>query len=300
MHSVRGGVVSVLLAALLFSTSGTAQALAGVDSTPLGVGWARLVVGTTLLVAVLPVFGQRRSQVLGLWRRPAALVAGACIGLYQWAFFAGVQGAGVALGTLLVIGSAPVFAGAVSWAVMRRAPARSWLIATTVGLVGLVLLSSAGLRAGTTAGVALSLTAGLCIAIYTVAMKTVLDRGVHPTLLLASTCAFGALLLLPVIGTQPLGWLAQPRGIGLALYLGVFTLAMANTLQLRGIRAVGPAPVNTLMLAEPVLATMFGVVLLGEQVTPLGIAGLVLVLASLGIQSLALARRPAVSSSSRA
>ena len=291
-RSARAGVGYVLLGALLFSTAGTAQAVAGVDSTPLGVGAARLFVGTALLVAVLPAFGQRRLDVLRLWRRRAALVAGACIGLYQWAFFAGVKSAGVALGTVLVIGSAPVFAGALTWIMLRRRPARSWLLATSVGVAGLVLLSSAGLTAGSPVGVVLSLTAGLCVAIYTVAVKTLLDRGVHPTLLLASTCGFGGVLLLPVIATQPLGWLLEPRGIALAVYLGVCTLALANTLQLHGHHALGPAPVNTLMLAEPVLATVFGVVLLGEPLTALGIAGLVLVLAGLVIQSVALARSP--------
>ncbi len=290
MHAARGGVGSVLAGALLFSTAGTAQALANVESTPLGVGWARLLIGTALLVALLPLLRQTRGDVLRLWRQPAALVAGACIGLYQWAFFAGVRGAGVALGTLLVIGSAPVFAGAIAWTMQRRRPDRGWLTATAAGLAGLVLLSSAGLTAGSPAGVALSLTAGLCIAIYTVAVKVVLDRSIHPVTLLASTCAFGGVLLLPVIGTQPLGWLLEPRGIALAVYLGVFTLAAANTLQLRGIRALGPAPVNTLMLAEPVLATLFGVLLLGESVTAMGWVGLLLVLASLSIQSLALAR----------
>lgn len=291
MTNARAGVTSVLLAALLFSTSGTAQTIAAVGSTPLGVGAARLFIGTSVLVLVLPAFKQRRGDVLRLWRLPATLIAGACIGVYQWAFFAGVAGAGVALGTLLIIGSAPVLAGVISWIVLRRPPTRTWIITTVIGVVGLVLLSSAGITSGTPGGVTASLTAGLAIAIYTVAVKTVLDRGVHPAALLASTCAFGAVFLVPLLGTQPWGWLAQPRGVALAIYLGIATLAMANTLQLRGIGVLGPAPVNTLMLAEPVLATIWGVALLGESVTVVGVVGLVLVMLSLAAQSLALARR---------
>lgn len=286
----RGGLVSVLLAALLFSTSGTAQALANVASTPLGVGAARLFVGTTLLIVLLPAFGQRRLDVLRVWRMRTALIAGACIGLFQWAFFGGVQGAGVALGTVLVIGSAPVFAGVLSWLVFKRPPSRAWALATGIGVIGLILLSSAGISTGSVSGVLLSLTAGLAIAVYTVGAKVMLDRGVHPILLLSSTCAFGAVLLLPIAALQPLGWLLEPRGIGLALYLGIATLAMANTLQLRGIRALGPAPVTTLMLAEPVLATILGVVVLGEVVGAVGWLGFILVLGSLTLESVTLLR----------
>ena len=300
MTSHRAGLASVLAAALLFSTAGTAQALADVASTPLGVGTARLVVGTTLLVLLLPVFRQRRMDVLRLWREPAVLIAGACVGLYQWAFFAGVQGAGVALGTVLIIGSAPLIAGAIAWLVLRRRPSVTWLVTTLVGVLGLVLLSSAGIMSGNPGGVVASLTAGACVAIYTVAVKTMLDRGVHPAVLLASTCAFGGLFLLPFAWTQPMGWLLEPRGIALALYLGVATLAIANTLQLRGIDALGPAPVNTLMLAEPMLATIWGLLLLGESITMIGVVGLFLVLGGLvfeGVSLVARPRRAAVSSS---
>lgn len=280
----------MLLAALLFSTSGTAQALADVNATPLAVGASRLFVGTVLLIALLPIFGQRRLDVLRVWRMRTALIAGVFVGVFQWAFFAGVKGAGVALGTVLVIGSAPLFAGVLSWSVFRRPPSRAWAFATVVGVVGLALLSSAGMSSGSVSGVLLSLTAGLAIAVYTVAAKVLLDRGVHAVVLLASTCAFGGLLLLPIAAMQPLDWLLEPRGAALALYLGVATLALANTLQLRGIRALGPAPVTTLMLAEPVLATLFGIALLGESVVGVAWIGLLLVLASLALESATLLR----------
>lgn len=280
----------MLFAALLFSTSGTAQALADVDATPLAVGAFRLLVGTSLLIVLLPAFGQRRRDVVRIWRMRSALIAGACIGLFQWAFFAGVKGAGVALGTVLVIGSAPVFAGVLSWMVFRRPPSRAWAIATGIGVLGLILLSSAGMSAGSVEGVVLSLMAGAAVAVYTVGAKVLLDRGVHPLLLLASTCAFGAVLLMPIAAMQPLGWVLEPRGIALVVYLGIATLAMANTLQLWGIRALGPAPVTTLMLAEPVLATMLGVIVLGESLGGVGWIGFVLVLGSLTLESLTLLR----------
>jgi DME family drug/metabolite transporter len=87
-------VAAVLLAAALFGTTGTAQALGPTSTTPLGVGATRLVVGGLVLLAVLPVVGVRPSRAVALWRTPTGLVAGLCTALYQLCFFAGVQRAG--------------------------------------------------------------------------------------------------------------------------------------------------------------------------------------------------------------
>lgn len=45
-------MIAVLAAAVLFGTTGTAQALGPESTTPLGVGAARLIVGGTALAAV--------------------------------------------------------------------------------------------------------------------------------------------------------------------------------------------------------------------------------------------------------
>ena len=50
------------------------------------------------------------------------LVTASTAGAYQLFFFAGVSRAGVALGTLVAVGSAPLFAGLVGWAVLRHRP----------------------------------------------------------------------------------------------------------------------------------------------------------------------------------
>jgi DME family drug/metabolite transporter len=60
-------------------------------------------------------------------------------------------------------------------------------------------------------------------------------------------------------------------------YLGLVTTALAYLLYGRGLRTV-PAPVAvTLGLAEPVVAALLGVVVLGERLTSAALAGLLLV-----------------------
>jgi drug/metabolite transporter, DME family len=102
----------ILLAALCFGTTGTAQALGPEGLTPAGVGAARILVGGALLVAVALA---GRAPLRRLAPGPL-LVAAAAVAAYQLCFFAAVADTGVAVGTIVAIGSAPVSAGALEWA----------------------------------------------------------------------------------------------------------------------------------------------------------------------------------------
>src|SRR4051812_49714442 len=104
-------VGAILLAAALFGTTGTAQALGPGSTTPLGVGAARLVVGGLALLAVLPVLGSGRGEAVALWRTLCGVVAGGFPRLYPGWFFAGGHPPWVAIGALLANRSGPVPAG---------------------------------------------------------------------------------------------------------------------------------------------------------------------------------------------
>ena len=289
--SVRPPALFVLAAGILFGTAGTAQALGPVGTTPMGVGILRIEIGALALVAAMPLLGASPRRLLALWRTPAMLVTAFTASAYQLCFFAGVSVAGVALGTLVAVGSGPLFAGVVGWVVLGHRPTQGWLVATTTCVAGLVLLSAPELAGGGSAvGLVLALGAGLCIAGYNVAAKLQLDRGVSALEVPAGSFALGGVLLLPLLATQPLGWLLEPTGIALALYLGLATMAIANVLLARGIRGLTAGPATTLMLADPVVATILGVVVLGEALAPVAAVGMLLVLAGLLLQGVLVAR----------
>src|SRR3954462_5103328 len=76
----------VLLAALCFGTTGTAQALGSDGTDPVGVGAARILVGGALLAVVaLARRGPRRR-----WAPKPVIAAVAGVAVYQLAFFAAV------------------------------------------------------------------------------------------------------------------------------------------------------------------------------------------------------------------
>ena len=117
-------LVAVLAAAVLFGTTGTAQQLGPDDTTPLGVGAVRVAIGAVGLLVAARVSGRRAASGTP-WRRtwPSIVVAGCGVAGYQVGFFVGTDRAGVALGTLVALGSGPVFAGVHAAVSSRRPPA---------------------------------------------------------------------------------------------------------------------------------------------------------------------------------
>ena len=145
-------VIAILAAAVLFGTTGTAQALGPHETTPLAVGVMRMVVGGTGLAVVAFTLARqhrRRSPIPGRGRpgiRPLLLMSltGVCLAGYQPRFFLGTARNGVAVSTVIALGSAPVLAGLLEWALTRRVPSRAWIVATALATVGVVLLGLGG------------------------------------------------------------------------------------------------------------------------------------------------------------
>jgi DME family drug/metabolite transporter len=290
MPGTRISILLVVAAGILFGTAGTAQALGPAGISPVTVGVLRIQVGAVALLVAMPFLGDDPRRLTSLWRTPAMLVTAISAALYQPLFFGAVSQVGVALGTLVAVGSEPVLAGIVGWVVLRHRPTAAWIAVTGIAVSGLVLLSADSLDGGTATGLMLALGAGLCSACYTVAAKVQLNRGVTALEVPTGSFVLGGILLLPLLAGQSLDWVTQPSGIALALYLGIATMAIANTLLTRGIHGLRPGPVATLMLTDPLVATILGVVVLGEVLAPVASVGVVLVFAGLMLQGIVLAR----------
>ena len=112
----------ILAAAVLWGTTGTAQALAPQGAQPLAIGSLRLLVSGIALVNLRLVQPAARPADLRAALIGPMLLARACMAAYQVLFFAGVKMTGVAVGTIVGIGSSPVLAGAAGLCFPRRAP----------------------------------------------------------------------------------------------------------------------------------------------------------------------------------
>lgn len=290
-------IVLVLLAAVLFGTTGTAQALGAPDVEALSLGSARIVVGGAALAAVALLLLRRTRAPMPAASRPATVltVLGGAAGVvaYQPAFFLGTERNGVAIGTVAALGSAPLLTGLLSWAMSRRFPGALWGVATAVAVVGLMLLGGGGGMDSDVdvVGLLSSLAAGASYALYAVMSKRLLDSGWAGATTMGAvfgSAAIGSLLLLLTTDTR---WLGTAAGSGTVLWLGLATVTIAYLLFAAGLRTLSAAAVATLTLAEPLTAAVLGILVLQERLALTSWLGLLAV--AVGITILALgARRP--------
>lgn len=263
---MKSGQWYVLAAAILWGTTGTAQALIPVAASPLAVGAVRLALGgVALLLWAWARGGLRDGRI---WPKRPLIIGAVAIAAYQPLFFAGVARTGVAVGTMVAIGSAPVLAGMLVWAVGGVRPSLHWFVATFLAVIGCSLLAMAGGSdvAVDSGGILLAVGAGGCYAVFALAAKALLANHV-PDTVMAVLFSLGAVLLMPLWLTADLSWLAEPRGLVAALELGLVATALAYLLYARGLATVGVATAVTLSLAEPLTAALLGIFLLGEPVT---------------------------------
>ena len=237
---LAGGPLCIILGALCFSTTGTVQALAPDGSHPLGIGALRMQIGALALWAWCAC---RHSLPAGLRHWQLRWLIPATLGLlgFQVFFFWGVQQAGVAVGTVTAIGFSPVMAAILARIILGERPARIWYPATGLALAGLVLLNLGSSQDTSTAALLLPLLAGACYGAYFVFSKP-LGRTHAPEHIMLLLCAGSGLLLLPVHFCTPSLWLLHPQGMGMALYLGVVTAALAFSLTLAGLRRTPTRP----------------------------------------------------------
>lgn len=276
--------VQVLLAALCFGTTGTAQALGPDGASPLTVGAVRVALGAALLL--LAVRLAAGGPAVRLARGPLA-VGGVGVAGYQLCFFAAVHETGVAVGTVTALGSAPAFAGLGGWLVDGTRPGSAWAVATALAGVGVALMAFSGSAAEVAApGVALALGAGASYAVFTLAGKRLLDAGATVERVMAGVFTLGALLLVPVLVVGDLDWLASATGLTMALWLAAVPTAIAYILFAHGLRVLPASEVATLTLAEPVTAAALGTIVLGERPGTLAVTGIALVVAGLAMLAL--------------
>ncbi|MEX1079918.1 MAG: EamA family transporter [Homoserinimonas sp.] len=317
-------VVFILLAAICFGTTGTAQEFGPDGASALSVGATRIAIGGGALalvawlstrvfrrgagdiaraqsrntgaavesntagrIPVTPEGAISERTTTGRTSAPTWLVialGAAGVVAYQPAFFAGTSINGVAVGTIVALGSAPILTGALEWAVTRVFPGVVWLVATAVATVGVILLTGVGgADAISIEGLLASLGAGASYAVYALASKRLLVRDWAPTSAMGSIFGWAAAASVPLMLVTDLRWLVTPEGAAMALWLGLVTTTVAYVLFARGLVGLTAATVSTLTLAEPLTATLLGILILNERLSTSAVLGIMVLVLGLVI-----------------
>ncbi len=278
------GYLCILLAAVLFGTSGTVQALAPDGAQPEVLGAIRLAISGTFLAVITLLF--KRPQLKKRWPIIPTISAAISAAALQVCFFGALPKTGVAVGTAIFIGSFPVFTGFYSFILYRERQTPKWVLASLLAIAGCFLLLGVGEQFNSDfSGVVLALGAGCFYAIFTLSAQFLLKE--HSAVaVLAISFTLGAILLIPVFFGVSLDWLTQPRGLVVALYLGTVCTVLPYLLFARGLRTVLASTAATLNLAEPLTAAILGVFLLQEKLSLTALTGMALLIGGIAILSI--------------
>jgi drug/metabolite transporter (DMT)-like permease len=271
----------VLLAAIwgasfLFTRIGTVEF--GVWAT----AGLRVLIATLFLLPILLIRGHSQS-LREHWK--LVLLVGLTNSAIPFVCFSfALQSITVGLSSLLNA-TVPLFGAVIAWVWLSDRPSGSRMLGLAIGFIGVAMLAwdkasfkpdASGLSSGW--GVLACLFACICYGISASFTKKFL--GGLPSLVSSTGSQLGAALaLLPLTIFYWPSQAVSMKAWGAVITLGVVCTGFAYILFFRLIERAGPAKALSVTFAIPVFAVLYGVILLGETVTPWMVGcGLVIVL----------------------
>lgn len=283
-------VLSVLLACVLFSTSGTGRAYLDFPGSSISVGAWRVFLGGIGLAT----YAAHRYGTLGLRKLiklPTVWVMALAVITYQISFFFGAARIGVAMGTLGALATAPFFAGLLGWIVGTGKPSPIWAASTLMGVTGLALITGVS-NVRDNKGFFAVFVSGVMYAVFTVfGVRLTRTHEVTGAEVLGAAFGIGAVMSLPIVLFTS-AWINSAILVGFVLYIGLGTTALGYILFGNGLTHLSPGTVSTLTLAEPVLATSMGVFILGEAMNFRGWIGCAVIISALALLGIVESRTP--------
>ena len=249
--------------------------VAGVSLSAVFVRWStapslvlafyRMAFSALLLV---PAVLARRAEFQAIRRRELllSLLSGAFLGIHFACYFESLRWTSIAAAVVLV-DTEVLFVALASVLVLRKKlSGRAWA-AVLLAFGGSVTVALADTAAGSDAlrGNLFALTGSVCMAVYTMlgaVCRRALSTTVYTTLVY--TAAAGTVLAAAVAGGQALtGW--GPVNLLAGLGMAVFCTLLGHSVFSWGLKYLPPAFISTTNLLEPVLASIWGLLLFGEQ-----------------------------------
>ena len=287
------GIIAVVIAAVLWGTTGTAATFAP-QVSPLGIASVTMGVGGLLLalVAARPI-ARHKTELFN--NRLLVLAAAMNVAIYPLAFYSSMKLSGVAVGNVISIGLAPIAAALIEWTFDKQPLNRRWLISIAFGITGVVCLATAKPASSfentatswhNNVGILLGLVAAFTYAMYSWIARRLIDRGIASRAAMGSMFGLGALLLMPVLFVTGAPLLASVNNFSVGLYMAVVPMFIAYLLFGRGLTVVRASLATTITLLEPVVAALLAVMVVGEKLSLTGWFGIGLISACLLIATL--------------
>ncbi|WP_328814161.1 DMT family transporter [Rhodococcus sp. NBC_00297] len=278
------GSSAVLGASVLWGTTGTVASFAP-SIGALAVGAAAMGIGG-LLQAALNVAALRRACAALTARWAVVLSGGLCVAIYPLAFYSSMRVGGIAVGTAVSLGSAPLASAVIDRVLDRTHLTRAWIVAAALGIGGTMLMSSGVHSPGDTsaaAGIGLGLVAGLTYAGYSRSLRELMNGGIGRGASTGAVFGVGGIALLPIVLASAFTSDLSARPLTVIAYLAIVPMFGGYILFSHGLARIDAATATTLTLSEPVFATALAVIVVGERPTIAGWIGIALIMAGLAV-----------------
>lgn len=272
------GALFIFLSALMYATLPILGKLAfQAGLSPSAALLLRYLFSLFLLALYIGVL--KREQVLTL--KPLVIIQGILLTTGSLFYFYSLKylAAGI---TTVIFFLYPVLVACLAIPVYKEKLQPRLILALLLAIGGIIMVSGiSGKVSLPYQGVALSLLACICYAVYgLIGQKTVAKTD---PLSMTATLSLVAVVLIAGFSNRELSFLLHlsSRQIMIGLIMAVLNTLLAVFFFLKGVKKIGAARAALISTAEPPLCLLMAFLILGETLTPLQLAGSLLVFASM-------------------
>jgi DME family drug/metabolite transporter len=241
------------------------------------------------VAGVLLVFTARKKLLVDYKRivtyPKMLLLGGISVAIYPLAFYTSMRFAGVAVGTVVSIASAPFFSAILERLISKKSVSLQWMVSFLIGAIGIVFLA-VGKDQHTSIthslflqniGILLGFLAGFTYACYSWVAKQLIDASVHSQSAMAGLFGIAALLLLPSLLLTGRNIFSSVTNISVSMYMAIIPMFFGYLLFGFGLKFIDASRATLITLIEPLVATILAVHIIGERLQIIGWIGMGLV-----------------------
>ncbi len=277
------GIVMLMTAAVLWSVSGVAVRVAGMD--PIAFAFFRSLAAALAMLPLIPLGRGNRPRA---WPMAASVVLSATVyALLILSMSVSTSGTGI-----LLQYTGPIFCALFAWLAQGRTIGRQTAVAMSVAFAGIAVMIWGGWQPENWVGPVAGLVSGVAFG----ALILVLDYndraagGVNPFLVVMLNNAGTALILLPLCLLAGTLLNVTPRQLLIVGLTGVIQLAIPYVLFQLALRRVRPVDASLLILLEPVLNPVWVGLATGEVPPWSTLVGGAAILAAMVIEAVKIER----------
>ncbi|KES19557.1 putative permease, DMT superfamily [Gilliamella apicola SCGC AB-598-B02] len=275
------GILAVILASLLWGTTGTAATFAPALS-PLFIGSFAMGMGGILQCGLATVKIVHDRALLAVHCK--FLILGAlAVAIYPLAFYSSMRLSGVTIGTVVSIGSAPILSAIIEYFSRDFQLNKQWAMGALLGIIGMVMLAFSD-NASTTIqythvnlGILLGLVAGLTYALYSWSARQLMLKGVNTKAAMGATFGCGGLLLIPVMLITGSAFVTSWNNMAVGFYMALIPMFLGYLCYGFGLSKISASMATTITLLEPVIAAILAMLIVGECLSLIGWIGMLLI-----------------------